>query len=245
MLDYLGLAVTGLLIFTLAGAAQAVVGFGSALVAVPLLVLLMDPATAVVSVTVATVGLTADATWRERAEVDRPVATRITLAALVGMPAGLLLLNTASETQLSLLMVVVLLVAVFLVWLPLRLPSGRPVILGAGAVSGALLAATGLNGPPLVLALHALGLTPSRFRATLQATFCVQAVVAVIAFAVLGRIDAQVLVLSLSGLLGSSLGWRLGDRIFHRLSAEQFQRILITGLLVTTATIVVRVIGWV
>jgi uncharacterized membrane protein YfcA len=84
--------VVAMLVFMLAAAAQAVTGFGLALVAVPFLTVAMGPVAAVVSTTVVSLALTAWASLRERAHVERRVAGRLVVSALLGMPAGLLLL---------------------------------------------------------------------------------------------------------------------------------------------------------
>ena len=97
--------------------------------------------------------------------------------------------------------------------------------------SGALLTSTGMNGPPLVLVLR--DEAPHRFRATLQATFCLQDAVAVVAFVALGQVGAPVLVAAAAGVLGMPLGWRLGDAVFRRLSPERFRVLVLAGLAAT------------
>jgi len=105
----------------------------------------------------------------------------------------------------------------------------------AGVVSGGLLTSTGMNGPPLVTAL--VDREPRRYRATLQAVFAGQDAVAVVAFAALGHIDADVLMLALGGVAGLPLGWRVGDAIFDRVSPERL-RPLVIGTLVASAVAV-------
>ena len=83
LLGVAGIAVVGVL---LAAGAQAVSGFGSALVAVPLLALAVAPSTAVVAATVISTLLSAGAWRRESAEVDLPLASTLTHAAVVGIP---------------------------------------------------------------------------------------------------------------------------------------------------------------
>lgn len=220
-------------IFVLAAVAQAVSGFGSSLVAVPLLALAVEPSTAVVAATMVSLVLSAGAWRREAAEVDVPRARSLTLAGIVGMPVGLLVLTMVSDRSLTLVVAVALLVSVTLMWRRITLPAGRASVWGAGVTSGFLLTSTGMNGPPLVLSLHGTDLSPRRFRATLQAVFTCQDVVAVAAFALTGHLHAATLAAVLGGAVGLPAGWAIGNRIFHRLAPEQFRIIVLGGLLLT------------
>lgn len=243
MLELLSASAIVLLIFVLAGVAQAVSGFGSALVSVPLVSIVLDPATAVVVATVVATGLAGAAGVRERGSVDGRVALVLTLAGLVGLPVGILLLVTLDDLPLSLLMLGVLVTAVLLMALRVRLPAGAATVWLAGASSGVLLTSTGMNGPPLVIALNARRLAPQAFRATLQVVFCAQGAVAVVSFLAVGKVGWPVVALALFGFAGSLTGWRLGDRIFHRLSPEAFRVVVLVGLvcvaLVTLTTVLV------
>ncbi|MFJ2704986.1 sulfite exporter TauE/SafE family protein [Streptomyces sp. NPDC087428] len=228
MTDLLPLAVTAVGVFLLAALAQAVTGFGAALVAVPLLTLVVDPVTAVVAATTVSLVLTAGSWRRERLHVDTGQARRLTLAGVLGMPLGLIALALSDEHTLSLLIGVALLVLVGLLSFGVRLPEGNVTTWTAGFLSGGLLTSTGMNGPPLVLALQ--GLEPRRYRATLQAVFCGQDVVAVAIFVALGHVSPTALLLTAAGVLGLPLGWAMGDRVFRRVPAQRFRPIVLGGL---------------
>lgn len=223
-------------VFVLASAAQAVTGFGFALVAVPLLALVVDPVTAVVATTVASLLLTGFAAWRERECVQRRVAARITLAGLAGLPLGLLLLTRLDQRVLTVAIAAGLLLLVLLLVVRVRLPATAAVGTGAGLLSGVLLASTGMNGPPVVIALQALDLSPRRFRATLQAIFCGQDLLAVAGFAVLGVVGPAVAVAVAAAAVGVPMGWWIGDRLFGLLPAEWFRR-LVLAMLAATALV--------
>ena len=216
-------------IFLVAALAQAVTGFGSALVAVPLLTLVTDPITAVVAATSVSLVLTSGAAWRERAHVDIGPARTLTTAGIVGMPLGLLVLRLLDESLLTAAIAAAMLVMVLLMASGLRV-SGRALPV-AGFASGVLLTSTGMNGPPLVMAL--VRLEPVRYRATLQAVFAGQDLVAVAAFLVLGLLDREAALLTLAGALGLPLGWRLGDVLFHRIPAHRLRHVVIGGLVLT------------
>ena len=97
-----------------------------------------------------------------------------------------------------------------------------------------------MNGPPLVLAL--VGREPRRYRATLQAVFAGQDLVAVVAFLVLGRVDPQVLLLSVGGVAGLPVGWRLGDALFHRVSPARLRPLVIATLVISAVAVLVNAV---
>lgn len=235
MADPLLLAAIGAAVFVLAALAQAITGFGSALVAVPLLALLTEPVSAVVAATAVSLVLTSVAAWSERAHVDRPMARTLILTGVVGMPAGLVILHLVDEARLEALIAAAMLVMVLLVASGLRV-GGRATPI-AGVLSGVLLTSTGMNGPPLVMAL--IGQEPRRYRATLQSVFAVQDVVAVAAFVALGHVSRDAAWLTAGGVLGLPLGWRLGDAVFHRIPPARLRPVVITGLAATAISMLV------
>lgn len=221
--------------FVLAGFLQSVSGFGAALVAVPLLALALGPVPAVVAVTLASLVLSGWAARRERDHVDVSLARTLVVSGLLGLPLGLLLLRLLPPAGLQVLMAVVVLAALGLVLRRARLPGGRGPLATAGLVSGALLTSTGMNGPPLALALAGRSVPPRSFRATLQAVLCAQDAAAVLGFLVVGALSPPALVAALVGTVAAPLGWRLGDRVFHRLPPAGFDRVVALALLASAA----------
>lgn len=229
--EWLVLAGTGLAVYALAAVAQAVTGFGSALVAVPLLAFVVDPTNAVVATTIVSGVLSAWSFRTERPYADGPALRTLVLSGAVGIPFGLFLLVVLGAGVLRLLIGSVVLVLVVLLAAGRRLPSGRGALRVAGTSSGALLSSTGLNGPPLVLVLA--GHQPRVARATLQGVFAVQDLIAVAGFACLGRLSGTAAGLAVAGVVVVPLGWWIGDRLFHRLRPVHARWIVLAGLAVS------------
>lgn len=222
------------------GATQAITGFGFALVAVPLLTLAVSPHDAITTVTATSAVLTASAAMRYRHLVDRDLTARCTIAAIAAMPAGLLALILLPQRVLTIGVASAALGFLMLSsigWQPR--PGGRQATM-AGLISGASLTATGMNGPPLVAALHAFRLPRLQQRATLQAIFTMQNIVAVVAFAVVGQMPGRVWVLTLAAIPAAGLGWLCGDRIFRMLDEHASRRIVSLLLIATAAILVAR-----
>jgi uncharacterized membrane protein YfcA len=236
-LAVVGISAAG--VFAMAAAAQALTGFGFALVTVPLLVLVTDSVTAVVATTVVSLVLTGLVGYRERAHVQRPTTVRFVLAGLLGMPLGLVALARLDERSLTVLIAAGVLSCAGLLWAGVRIPAGPRTQWGTGLLSGALLTSTGMNGPPVVLTMQASPLEPRSFRATLQVIFFGQDVAAVAAFAVLGLLDPVVAMCGAAAAVGVPVGWWAGDRLFGLLPGEWFRRLV---LVTVTSTAVVSIV---
>jgi uncharacterized protein len=217
----------------LSSAAQAVSGFGFALIGAPLVAILVGPKEAVVGLTMIGIVLVAQLTIRSRAHVERPVVLVVTAAAILGMPFGLLVLERADERTLTAIIAVVVIAFAVLLWRGLRLPPNRVTHGIAGFVAGVLSTSTSTSGPPIVIALSGRGLTPSAFRGTISAIFLVQGSVAMIAFALGGEISSGALGVAAAGLPGLLLGAYVGEHGFRRLDPETFRRVVFAMLLLS------------
>ncbi|MGZ4149658.1 MAG: TSUP family transporter [Actinomycetota bacterium] len=202
---------------------QSTVGFGFALVVVPILAVIADPKVAVVTMTAVGLPLSIVNAVRWRAHVLVPEAARVTVASLVGMPVGALLLTRANDAVLTALVGVVVLVLTVALWRRFALPAGRRSEYAAGVVAGALATSVGTSGPPVVIAFQAAGLPPEPFRATLAAAFVVQGVIALAAFWAVGLVDAEVGRGVLVGIPAMALGVLAGERLFRRLNGGGFR----------------------
>ncbi|MFE9690054.1 sulfite exporter TauE/SafE family protein [Micromonospora sp. NPDC005806] len=218
-------------IVLLGAVAQAVSGFGYALVTVPLLAAVLEPRSAVVVSALTGIGLTLIAAVRERGYARWRVALALTGSALLGLPVGLLVLAHAPERLLRGLIAVMVLGCVALVWSGARIRTGRVGLGVVGVLVGVLTAATGTNGPPLVAAFHSLGYDPRTFRATIAATFAGTGVMGLAGFAATGQVHADVVRTALVALPAVPLGWWLGNLLFHRIDPVMFRRIVLVGLL--------------
>lgn len=211
-------------------AAQSVTGFGFALLVVPVLTVVAGPQTAVVVMTSIGVPMTAANAIRWRADLDARAATTVTLAAIVGMPLGALLLTRADEQTLTIVVGIVVLGFTIALWKGLALPPGRRTELVAGAVSGALATSVGTNGPPLVVAFQAVGMPAEPFRATLAAAFFVQGSIALATFWAAGLVDGDVGAAWLVGMPSAVVGALAGDRIAARMDRDRFRTAVLAML---------------
>ncbi len=223
-------------VFGLAAVVQSVTGFGFALVAVPLLALVLGPAPAVVATTLVSLLISVAVLRADRSFVDWRHAGVVSLAGLAAMPLGLWVLTRVPERALTAVIAVVLLVSTAVVARGLTLRPGRTTEVTVGAASGVLLTSTGMNGPPLVVAFQAQGMAPRPFRGTLSAVFLVEGVAAVALLTLGGQLTREALLAAAVGVPMMAVGWLVGNRVFHRLDAATFRR-LVLWMLVASAVV--------
>lgn len=208
----LGLALAGVV---LGGLVQSATGFGFALIAAPALAATLGPREAVPTIAVLSLAvnlLTLLGEGRAPA-VERHTAAVLTAASVPGMAIGALILATAPEDALRLVVAAVV-VGTVIAYVRLRDDGpARSSATGAGFVSGVLATTAGINGPPLVVHLRRIGLGTAQTRDTLAAFFLVSALLTIAAVTVAGALELPngVLVL-LAGAAGGQLAGRLAFR---------------------------------
>ncbi|MEE1925913.1 sulfite exporter TauE/SafE family protein [Pseudomonas sp. 148P] len=204
----------------IAAIVRGLTGFGFAAVAVVGLALSMPLADAVpliLCLEIASSAVLLRNAWRE---ADQQLLRRLLLAALLGVPCGVLLLGGSDPHWLTL--AVYLLVgglALFgLARIPLPLGRG-PMALGVvGGVSGALIAAFSIGGPLLVACLSQLRLSPAALRATLILFFCAVDIAALAGLALHGGVSPATALQALALLPALGLGLLLGQRLFRHIT---------------------------
>jgi hypothetical protein len=211
---------------------RAGLGFGEALIAVPLLALLMPvdqaaPIAVLVSITIALIVLVLD--WRS---VHVGSAGRLLVSTLFGIPLGLYLLTAVPEAIVKAILAVVILAFSLHSMLAkgrYKLSSDRLAWL-FGFQAGILGGAYGMNGPPLAIYGSLRGWRPEQFRATLQAYFLPASLVGMGGYYLAGLWTPTVshfYVASLPAVVLASLGGRWVGR---RLQPERFTLYVYAGL---------------
>ena len=217
-------------------------GFGEALVAVPLLALIIPvevaaPVAVLVSVTVAGVVLVQD--WRQ---VHVGSAGRLILSTMVGIPFGLLLLTRVAEP-----VVKAILAGIIIGFAAYRL-AGRGLFelkddrlawlfgFGAGMLGGAY----GMNGPPLVAYGAMRRWSPERFRATLQGYFLPAGLVGLVGYWAAGLWIPVVTRYYLTSLPVVLAAIALGRVLNRYMDGRRFLLYIHVGLIVIGAILLIQ-----
>jgi uncharacterized protein len=221
---------------------RSALGFGEALVAVPLLALVIPveiaaPLAVLVSITVAGIVLVQD--WHH---VHIGSALRLILATLPGIPLGLLMLTAVAEQIVKAVLAVVIIgfsAYCLLRRTPFQLKDDRMAWLfgfGAGVLGGAY----GMNGPPLVIYGALRRWSAERFRATLQGYFLPASVAGMGGYWLAGLWVSDVTryyLWSLPLAVGAIL---LGRMINRRLNARRFVLYVHVGLIIIGMTLLIQ-----
>ena len=221
MLDWAGLAATttgAALLYTLTG-------FGFAVLAAPLFLLLVDPQQAIQLTIIISTALSFVALpglWRA---VTPWLLLRLALGTLAGLPFGLIAFRYADPVLVRALVGATILGFAVLLWWRRRGPSGPVGAFGmrpgpevaTGAVSGIATALVGMAGPPVLIYLLLAGAPPRAVRATLLSLFALAYTVTLVSHAVTVGVPAQTWlsagVLTPFAFLGGLAARPLGDRL--------------------------------
>ena len=163
-----------LMVFFFATLIRSALGFGQALVALPILALIMPVKTAVPICVLVSVLIAMVIVIQDGKKVDVDSAKWLILSAASVLPIGIYVLVTfdAKSVKLGLgLFIIVYVLYSILNKKSYRIPNNRLYLFGFGLVSGVLGGAYGLNGPPLIVYGNLRGWSAEKFRATLQAYF--------------------------------------------------------------------------
>lgn len=203
-------------------------GFGEALVAVPLLALILPVKVAAPVAVLASVVIAAWIVVRDRHDIEMRSAVRLALFSLPGIPVGLWILRRAPETEVKGALAVV--IVSFSAWSlgtrrKARLEDDRFAWL-FGFASGILGGAYGMNGPPLALFGTLRGWSPSRFRATLQGYFLVASAMGMVGYASAGLWTSDVTRFFVVSLPGIACAVPMGRVLNQRLHADRFRRLV-------------------
>ena len=222
---------------------QNIVGFGFALLAVPLMVLAVDPHDAVIISTFLGLGSSSFQAFNGRHDTQWRLMLRLSLSALIGIPFGLLVFNHLDERLLKGFLALGIFSAVLFLARRTDISHASPRIeIGAGFLSGALSSSLSTNGPPLVFALQSRGLPLAQFRATISAIFTISGIFTLASFLALRKVNSDSLVGVLMSLPILTLGILIGQKLKPRLNEENARRFVLILLLAAGCSALVSAI---
>ena len=233
-MDLYNLTLAGLIIF-IGSFFATVSGFGFALVATPLLAMIMPVKWAIIFILVLTVVLRILTMWRVWGEFNWKTVALTSIGSFVGMLPGSKVLHFISITHLQIFLGVVLLLATVLMSLQYTVPiknktAGR---LGAGILSGFFGAYTSVSGPPLVLYFLNERTDKTEMRANMIWIFGVTGVLMVGASYWAGNIGTVGDWSYLYSMIPATfIGVLAGERMFRYLNQHLFRRLSLMIVLV-------------
>jgi hypothetical protein len=222
-----------LFITLLAAVLQGTIGFGFAVLSVPLLTLLHPDLTPIPQILVA-LPLSAGAFWRERRDLDLSGVGFIVLGRVPGSLLGAWMLTWVVERSLDLIIAAVVLAIVIAVASGVSIPLTNRNRVLAGVASGFAGTASAIGGPPIALLYRSAG--SGTLRASLGAIFTIGVLVSIASLAVTGPFARSDFIYTAMLTPPTLLGFWISNRLTMHVSQRRVgQAILLVSALAAVA----------
>jgi uncharacterized membrane protein YfcA len=212
---------------------RSTLGFGDALIAMPLLAFTIEIKTATPLVALVSLVIGISILLKSWRDVDLESVRRLILASLLGIPFGLFLLTNAPETTVKGILGILLILFGLYNLLSPELPrvERKELAYVAGYIAGVLGGAYNTNGPPVIIYGTLCRWSPARFRASLQGFF-LSSIFAVLGHGLAGLWTPRVLQLFASSLPVVVVAILMGERLNRLIPAGRFDRYIHMALIV-------------
>ena len=217
-----------------AGLMRGFAGFGSGMLMAPVFAILYGPIDAVAMVTLLELVVSAQLIPQVYKEAHWSLVGPLSLAAILFMPVGAYILQSADPVVLTRLMATVVLAFVLVLLAGWRYRGEKKLssTLAVGAVSGVMMASTSLGNPPVLVYLLA-GNDPARsIRANVIMYFAVTQVVLLVVLGYMALITRSALAVATIVAPGYLLATWIGSRLFRQADEKLYRRATIALLLV-------------
>jgi len=211
-----------------AATVQGAIGFGLAVVSVPILALL-HPALAPVPQILVSAPVVLTMAWRERHAIDRGGIGWVIAGRVPGALLGLALISVLSAEAVSIAIAVVVLVAVAIVWRGFTVPRTPSTAFVAGVASGTGALVAAIGGPPLALLYHSHD--GPTMRSSLATLFAIGVAITITTRAATGHISGDEIAVAAILLPAAAIGLVIGTRIAPRIEGP----VLRAGVLVLSS----------
>ncbi len=231
-------------VITFACFVQATAGFGLPMIAMPLLVALLGMRTAVPLVAIVIFELQLLMIFRYRLALNLQTVGRISAAAVLGIPIGVLFLSRLPETvTVTLLGLVLIFYALYaLLHLPLPpLKNDRWAYL-FGFLGGIGGGAYNMAAPPMIIYADTQRWEPALFKGNLQGYFLIIGVAAILTHALNGSVNGDVLQRSALALPFVLLGALAGFYLDRFINPGLFRKLVLFLLLILGMSLALS--GW-
>lgn len=238
-----GASLLGALVVILTGGViRGFTGFGSSLVWVSGLTLLLPPAEVIPVLYMLEVAASASLYRSSRREVRWETIAPLVAGAVIGLPLGIWVLRSADPSRMAVAIGGIVLVSTVLLAMGARLRAmpGRTATVATGTASGFLNGVSSASGPPVIMYFMASPATVTESRASLITYFGLMDVAAVFFAAVAGLVDSVTLVRFAVFLPAMVAGAALGRRGFDRVNQTVARRAALIVLFALGAAVLIK-----
>ena len=230
-------------IFFISTFVRSSLGFGDALVAMPLLTLVvgLKTATPTVALVATTISITILAkNWKI---ADLKATFRLVLSSFIGIPVGLLLLKGVNEDFMkALLGVILVLYGLYNLFKPhlKKISESFGFAFVFGFIAGALGGAYNTNGPPVVIYGTLRRWEPYHFRATMQSYLLPTGFLILLGHGLSGLWTTQVLKYYILSLPIVFLAIYIGGKAHESMTQKHFDRFVNAALIFMGLVLIIR-----
>jgi uncharacterized membrane protein YfcA len=213
---------------------QAVTGFGSALVGMPLLSQVVGVKTAAPLMAMASLALNSTLILLQRQAILWRAMWRMTLAAVLAIPLGILAVGALSERVVLIGLGVLLVSYGVYAWLTPHLPELKHPAWTylTGIASGLLAGAYNVGGPPAVIYAASKRWNAAQFRSNLQVLFLIENVFVLAGHTVNGNLSGDVLNLLWFAVPALVIGIAAGVALDRFIPDALFRKLVLVLLIV-------------
>ncbi|GBE03564.1 sulfite exporter TauE/SafE [bacterium BMS3Abin09] len=221
------------LIFLIAGFIQGLSGFGSALLAMPLLTIFIDVKVAVPLCILNSLLITSYLSFKLKDYMEMKKILPLIIGSLPGIYLGIVFLKSMESNLIKMLLgIMIILYCIYSFSShpgPRKLHRAWAYIAGFG--SGFIGTAFSAGGPPSIIYTTLTGWSKDHIKATLTGFYLVGNIIIVIAHAASGLTNTLVLKYFLASALFVISGVYLGSRVYDRTDTEGYMKIILVILM--------------
>jgi uncharacterized membrane protein YfcA len=228
-------------IFFLSAFVQSIIGFGSALIAMPLLVSMLGIHIAAPLVAIAALLTEVVILLRYRQAFNFAVVRHLAIATIMGIPIGVYAVRYINNDIVNkILGIIVIGYALYALFAP-KLPdlAGAAWTYIFGIFAGILGGAYNTSGPPYVIYGNARHWSPDEFKSNLQGLFLINGIIIVAVHAVSGNLTSKVFQYALYVMPGLILGMAAGFFLSKRINPQLFRNTVLIALLFLGASLLI------
>ncbi len=221
---------------------RAAIGFGDAIIAVPLLSLVMDLSEAVPLILFVSTVMSVVSMWNERSHIQFGSLKRAGFMALAGFPLGVFLLGSADEHMVKASLGFLLIALALWYFLPTRqlyLKASAWSYL-FGLLAGILCGAYAIRGIVFGIYGNLRGWSPAKFKSTIHSFYLLSSILIPITYFGAGLVTPRVLALFIVLLPVGFIATLAGSWCSGKLDDGNFQRLIWLGLLLLGVFYVLR-----
>ena len=224
-------------------------GFGIGMIATPILLLIFDPQTAIVTLSPAGTVLSALIAWRHRDQILMRETLPIALLGMVGAFTGVYVLSTSDDQLLKIAIVTLIIPLTILSFfnptnLKDRIPFPKIVGPFIGYLVGLMLGSMAIGGPLLVIFLIVRGWKSYAIRGSMSFFLLCVMVCALIGFVPAGLYGEGRIVLSAVAFVPMIAGFWVGSRLANRMNENLFRKCSVAVIVLSSLTVIIRELPW-